>query len=251
MTDFEQRVDVLGVGLNNITMDGAIHAVEALVEGDSPAYIVTPNPEIISFCQRDPEIMAAVNGASLVIPDGIGVIYALKILRRPIGGRVPGVELGENILPLAIERGYRLFIFGGKPGVAEKAAERLSEKYPGLQICGTADGYFSDDDEVSARISAATPDLLFVCLGAPRQELWMAAHAGRVQARLMIGLGGSVDIYAGTVNRAPKFWRRLNLEWFYRLICQPKRISRLARSLPSFLLAVWRQRRAENQQKRA
>ena len=251
LTFAEQRADVLGVGLNNITMSGAVEAVETLIESGKPGYIVTPNPEIICFCRRDPRIMAAVNGASLVIPDGIGVIYALKILRRPIGGRVPGVELGENILPVAVQRGYRLFIFGGKPGVAEKAAQRLTEKYAGLQICGTADGYFSDDGAVSAQISAAAPDLLFVCLGAPQQELWMAAHVGRVNARLMIGLGGSVDIYAGEVNRAPKFWRKLNLEWFYRLLCQPRRIGRLISSLPSFLWAVCRQRRREKKQQRA
>ena len=251
----DHRIDVLGVGLNNITMDDAVHAVHELIDSGRQSYVVTPNPEIIYFCQRDPQIRDAVNRASLVIPDGIGVVYASKILRRPIKGRVPGVELGENILPLAAERGYKLFILGGKPGVAEKAAARLAEKYGGLVICGTADGYFTDDDAVSAQIDRAAPDLLFVCLGAPQQEVWMAEHVGRINARLMIGLGGSVDIYSGEVGRAPKLWRRMNLEWLYRLLRQPRRFGRIVGTFPAFLRAVWRQRRAEKkrlrQEKRA
>lgn len=239
------RIDVLGVGLNNITMDDAVRSVHELISSGRQGYVVTPNPEILYLCQRDPQIRSAVSRASLAIPDGIGVVYASKILKRPIRERVPGVELGENILPLAAERGYKLFILGGKPGVAEKAAEKLAVKYDGLVICGTADGYFSDDSAVSAQIDRAAPDILFVCLGTPQQELWMAAHLGRINAKLMIGLGGSVDIYSGEIKRAPKLWRKLNLEWFYRLLCQPRRIGRIAGRLPAFLRAVWRQRRAE------
>ena len=109
----------------------------------------------------------------------------------------------------------------------------------------------SDDNAVSAQIDRAAPDILFVCLGTPQQELWMAAHLGRVNAKLMIGLGGSVDIYSGEIKRAPKLWRKLNLEWFYRLLCQPRRIGRIAGRLPAFLRAVWRQRRAEKRREPA
>lgn len=239
------KIDILGIAIDNITMEEAISYVDSLREQNVGGYVVTPNPEIIFHSQEDPELAKLINKARLVVPDGIGVIKAAKTLERPLRGRVPGVELGEAILPSAAARGDRLYIYGAKPGVAEEAGRRLAAKYPGLIICGTSDGYGKDDDALCEKIDAAKPDLMFICLGTPAQERWMAAHTARFPRCLMFGLGGSVDIYSGTVQRAPKFWRTLNLEWFYRLACQPKRIGRFLKSTPPFLCAVRRQHRAE------
>ena len=134
-----------------------------------------------------------------------------------------------------------MFLLGAKPGVADAAAEKMRERFPGLVIAGTNDGYFQDDDPVVEKINAAQPDLLLVCLGAPKQELWMQRNAPRLRVGLMAGLGGSLDGFAGTVRRAPKWMIRLQLEWLYRLLREPSRIGRMMR-LPKFVFAAWRAR---------
>lgn len=239
------KIDILGIAIDNVSMDEAVAFINALRAEGRGGYVITPNPEILYRGLSDPALAAMMNRAVLRVPDGVGVLKATQRLGRPLKSRVPGVELGENILPAAAERGDRLFIYGAKPGVAEQAGKNLMKKYPGLTVCGTADGYGKDDAALCAQIAAAAPDLMFVCLGAPMQERWMAAHTEQFPHCIMFGLGGSVDIYSGTVKRAPKFWRKLNLEWFYRLACQPKRIGRFLRSMPSFFRAVNRQRKAE------
>ena len=133
--------------------------------------------------------------------------------------------------------GKSVFLFGSKPGVAEAAADNLTAAYPGLVISGTCNGYFTDDGPIIEKINAASPDLLLVCLGAPKQELWMSENASRLNVRLMAGLGGSLDVFAGNVKRAPAAWQRLGLEWLYRLIKEPRRIKRMIK-LPLFVLAV-------------
>ena len=130
-----------------------------------------------------------------------------------------------------------LFLLGAKPGVAELAAAELKQRYPGLQICGTHDGYFQEDGPVVEEIRTAAADVVFVCLGAPKQEQWMAAHGAACGAKLLVGLGGSLDVFAGQVKRAPETWQKLGLEWLYRLIKQPSRIGRMAK-LPLFLVSA-------------
>ncbi len=240
----QSRIMVLGVGFDNVTMEEAAQkAIELARSGGG--YVVTPNAEIVYACRKNPEAKDAVNGAALVVPDGIGVVKASRILKRPLKERVPGVELGTAILPAAAKHGLRLFLLGGKPGVAEEAARKLTEKYEGLVIAGTADGYFQNDDEVIAKINASNADILYVCLGAPKQEIWMRKNRDKLKVSLMLGLGGSVDVYAGKVERAPEFWQKMGLEWLYRLMKQPKRAKRVLGSLPPFLLAVYKERRQE------
>jgi len=135
------------------------------------------------------------------------------------------------------ESGRSLFLFGSKPGVAEKAAENLSAKYPNVKIVGTNDGYFKDDEPIIEKINAAKPDLMLVCLGAPKQEKWMQANAHRLDVGIMVGAGGSLDVFAGVVERAPEAWQKMGLEWLYRLLKEPKRIGRMMK-LPKFLFAV-------------
>ena len=213
------RIDVMGVGFDSLTMDEAVARARDLMAERRAAYVVTPNPEIVMLCRDDPAAMQAVQGADLVLPDGIGVIYGAKLM----------AQMGQE--------GKSVFLLGAKPGVADAAAEKMRERFPGLVIAGTNDGYFQDDDPVVEKINAAQPDLLLVCLGAPKQELWMQRNAPRLRVGLMAGLGGSLDVFAGNVKRAPKLFQKLGLEWFYRLIKEPKRIGRMMK-LPKFLFAA-------------
>lgn len=239
-------------------MDEAVELALAQINRQSSPvnrqpYVVTPNPEIVQLCRGDERVRNAVNNAALVLPDGIGIIHAARILRRPIKNRIPGIDFGERLLAELATLGKSVYLLGAKPGsgdqpnvgsvpsVAEVAGVKLAERYPGLVIAGWRDGYFTDDRPVMDDIRAKKPDVLFACLGAPKQELWMAEHCAWSGAGLMIGLGGALDVWAGNATRAPGFMRRLGLEWLYRLIAQPSRIGRVIK-LPLFLCAAVRAR---------
>ena len=230
------KTDILGINFDNLTMSEACSSALSLALSGK-GYIATPNPEIVWLCRKNQAAKNAVNCASLVVPDGIGVIYASKILGTPLKERVPGFELAENLLPLFAQNGLRLFLLGAKPGIAEKAAARMIMKHPALVVCGLHNGYFKNDAMILETINASRTDVVFVCMGAPRQELWMLENLEKTNARLMIGLGGSLDVFAGEIARAPKIWVKLNLEWLYRAIRQPSRFKRLL-SLPKFLAAA-------------
>ena len=238
------KIDVLGVEFDDIAAKQAVmHACEIINSGGK-AYIVTPNPEIIWMARHDGALLSAVNGAGLVLSDGIGVIMCARILGTPLRcGRVPGIDFAEALFEKMAQAGGRVFLLGAKPGVAELAGNQLMEKYPGLDIAGAADGYFTDDEPVVEKINSAHPDLLLVCLGSPKQELWMAENLGRLRVKLCAGLGGSLDVFAGNVKRAPAFFRKFGMEWLYRLLCEPSRIKRMIK-LPLFVLAVvWKRLR--------
>ena len=235
------RIDVLGVGFDDLTRENAIELCKKLIDEHRAAYMATPNPEIVMAAWENGELMDALTDADLVIPDGIGVVKAAKILGTPLRERLPGIEIGEAILKYLAESGKSAFLLGAKPGVAELAAEQIKKKYPGINICGTNDGYFKEDAPVVAKINAARPDFLMVCLGAPKQEIWMSRNAPMLDVGLMAGLGGSLDVFAGTVERAPKVWQDLNLEWLYRCIKEPWRFKRIAK-LPLFLVKAWLKR---------
>lgn len=228
------RVDVLGVAFDNVTLDEAVERALALLEQDGPHMAATPNPEIVQCARKDKELAQILAGADLVIPDGIGIIHAAKILGTPLKGRVPGIDFAAALMGRMAETGKRLFLLGAAPGVAEQAAANLQAQHPGLVVCGAHDGYFKEDGPVIQKIRAARADVVFVCLGFPKQEKWIAAHGGAAGARLYIGLGGSLDVFAGKVERAPESFQKLGLEWFYRLAKQPSRIGRMAK-LPLFL----------------
>lgn len=232
------KTTIQGVSFDNITLDEAVQAGAALARSSTFHYVVTPNPEFVMLAQKDPEFRALLNGADLTIPDGIGVIYAAKILGRPLKGRVPGIDFASGVMDVLNSSGSgRVYLLGAKPGVAEEAAETLARRYPNLTFCGCHDGYFQEDGPVVEAVKAAHPELLLVCLGAPKQEKWMAAHGPETGAHLAIGLGGALDVYAGRVERAPESWQRLGLEWLYRLKKEPKRIGRMAK-LPLFLVGA-------------
>ncbi len=231
------RVDVLGVAFDNVTLDEAVERAMALLEENGPHLAATPNPEIVQCAGRDPEYAQILADADLVIPDGIGIIHAAKILGRPLKGRVPGIDFASALMGRMAETGRRLFLLGAAPGVAEQAAANLQATHPGLVICGTHDGFFKEDGPVVQKIRDARADVVFVCLGFPKQEKWIAAHGGETGARLLIGLGGSLDVFAGKVERAPEQFQKLGLEWLYRLMKQPSRAGRMAK-LPLFLASA-------------
>ena len=231
------RINVLGVGFDNVTMAEAVARGRELLDAGGCHYVVTPNPEIVEACRADAEAMAAVNGADLVLPDGIGVIYGAKMLKTPLKERVPGIEFGTAMLEYCAKSGKPVFFLGAKSGVAEQAAENLRQRFAGLTVAGTADGYFKDDAKAAEAIRASGADMALICLGAPKQEKFMSTYGAATGAKLMLGLGGSLDVFAGVAQRAPEFYVNHNLEWFYRLMKNPSRIGRMMK-LPLFLVHV-------------
>ncbi len=229
------RTDVLGVGFDNVTKVEAVERALALIDAREGRYVVTPNPEIVMLAKENPALKEALAGADIVLPDGAGIVKGAAILGRPMKEKVPGIDFACGVMARLAERGGSVYLFGAKPGVAEAAAETLRTKFPGLVISGTSDGYFSDDGPIIEKIKDAAPDFLLVCLGAPKQELWMAKMSGKLPVGLMVGLGGSLDVFAGTVKRAPEAWQKLDLEWLYRLLKEPRRIGRMMK-LPLFVI---------------
>lgn len=233
---FTLRIDVMGVGFDNLTKSEFTAKAEDMLEKKERGYVVTPNAEIVYESMSDDGFRALLNDASMVLPDGAGVVLGAKILGTPIKEKVAGIEFGEEVCKLLAKNGGKLYLLGSKPGIAKAAGEKLAQKYPGLVICGAADGYFKDEKEVIAKINEAQPDVLFVCLGAPKQEKFIKEHFEELDVTLMLGLGGSLDGYAGVAQRAPKWMIDLSLEWLYRLLKEPKRLGRMMR-LPKFVLA--------------
>lgn len=231
------KIDVMGVRFDNVTMTEALDKAAEMLQSEGADYVVTPNSEIVYEAMASKELEDLLNSASLVLPDGAGVVLGAKILGTPLKEKVAGVEFADGVLGILAETGGSVYLLGSKPGVAELAAEKMLQKHPGLTVAGMADGYFKDEAAVIAKINEAKPDVLFVCLGAPKQERFMVNHRAELQVKLMAGLGGSLDSFAGTVKRAPRWMIKLSLEWFYRLLKEPWRFKRMLR-LPKFLWAV-------------
>lgn len=235
-------VTILGVRIDKITAEYALKKAERFVRAEGVSVIYTPNPEIVMAAYADPSFCKILNDADLCTPDGIGVVYASRMLHNPVPERVPGFDLTCGLLKSIAKTGEGVFLFGAKPGVAETAKKNLEQKYPGLNVCGTHDGYFKPEDEdgIIDAINQSGAKLLLVCLGAPKQEKWIAAHKDALRVNLCMGVGGALDVFAGTVKRAPEFFIKCNLEWLYRFIKQPSRLNRFA-ALPKFMLTVKRE----------
>ena len=235
------KTNILGVAFDALTLDEAEERADALLRARRGGYIVTANPEIVLHSRDDAAYAAAVNGADLVLADGVGDLYAARILGTPLPERVAGSDLTPRLLSRLAERGGSVFLYGARPGVAERAGEALRSACPGLRIAGTENGYISDETALFTALDKEQPDLLLLGLGVPRQELWMARNRQRTNA-VMIGVGGLLDVFAGDIPRAPEAWQRLGLEWLYRLLREPKRIKRMIR-LPKILLLAARERK--------
>lgn len=235
------KTDVLGVRYDNLTMEEALEKGRSLLNGTGGAYCVTPNAEIAYEALKDAEFCSILNQAALVLPDGAGVVLGAKIVKSPLKQKIAGFDYAQNLLPIMVQEKKRLYLLGSKPGIAEVAAQKLRERHPGLIICGLADGYFKDEAPVIEKINAAQADVVFVCLGAPKQEYFMYRHREDLHVKLMLGLGGTLDGIAGTVKRAPAWMIRLQLEWLYRLVKEPRRLGRMMR-LPKYVWAAVKRR---------
>lgn len=240
-----EKINVRGVYFDNVTLDEASDIVRTHMSKISGCMAVfTPNSEIVQSCIDEPGNYDIINSAELIIPDGIGVVKASRILGTPLKCKVAGVDLGESVIKMAAEHGWKIYLLGGKPGIAEAAAARMSQKYNGAVFCGMHDGYFDKSGEeneiIKADINKSGADILFVFLGAPAQEKWIASNRSDLtNIRLMLGLGGSVDIYAGAVKRAPQIFIKLGLEWLHRLLTDPTRRKRM-KKLPKFYIGTWK-----------
>ena len=227
-------VEILGVNVHRVSLaDAADYLVDQMNTEDPQVCVFTPNAEIIMHAWENKSFADVLNQGTLVVPDGIGVVKAAKKLGKPVPERVGGYDLVLSVFDRIRNTDKSVYLFGGKPGVAETAAKNLT----GIRIAGYHDGYFQSDKEIIEDIAAKKPDFLLVCLGMKKQEEWILAHKHELCAKVMIGAGGSIDVLAGTVKRAPDFFIKLGLEWLYRLLCQPKRIIRMM-ALPKFVITV-------------
>lgn len=230
---------VLGIQVNTESYDELLPKVFDQIEKQQKSLIVAINPEKIIKAKEDPELKTLLNNAEFQIPDGIGVILASKIQKGQITSRVTGVDMMLRLCEEAAQRKKPIFLYGGKPGIADQAAKKLQELYPSIQIAGTQDGYEKDNQKVVDKINEAKPDLLFVAMGSPKQENWINANRDLLHPTIYQGVGGSFDVLAGNVKRAPEAFQKVGMEWFYRLMKEPHRIKRQI-ALPLFLLEVAR-----------
>lgn len=241
------KISILGVNIDKLTIKDAEKRVESFLNSNNINTIYTPNTEIVMEAKKDDDLKKILNSGDLVIPDGIGLVYASKIKKKALPERVAGFDLSMKILDIANEKGCSLFLVGGKPGIADMAVENIKKQYPNINIVGSHHGYFKgthighkgheEEIKVLNKIKESKPDIIFVGFGAPKSEKWIHENKDKLNCKVIIGNGGTIDILAGTVKRAPEIYQKLGLEWLYRLIKDPKRIKRQM-ALPLFVLIV-------------
>ena len=240
-----KRIRILGIPVNLVDEEEAMSIFRELMKTENCSLIVTPNSEIIVNATKDEELKHIVEFADLVIPDGIGLVYASKIMGMPLKERVTGIDFLGKILGYLEEQGLSVFFLGSKPGndnsagIAELAAENIKKTYKNLIVAGTHHGYFkgSEEEEIVRKINDSGADFLCVAMGSPKQEKFMFQHKDSLKVRGAIGVGGSLDVWSGTLKRAPKFYRDHGLEWLYRLIQEPSRYKRMM-ALPLFMIKI-------------
>jgi len=237
----EEQVDMLGVPIARINMDRALARVEQFIQERSPHLVVTSDGTSIVRAHDDAEYQDIVQHADMVTADGRGVVWMARVLGLAVTDRVSGVDMMDRLCERAARKGYSVYLIGAQPGVAEEAAREMQRRYAGLKVAGTQHGYFAPDEEpeVVRAIAAAKPDILFVAFGAPRQEKWIRRHSEEIGASVAIGVGGSFDVFAGRVTRAPGWMQRAGLEWLYRAVREPKRLPRLW-ALPRLVMMTLR-----------
>ena len=234
------RVNILGIEIDSLGRWEAMRKITRRMAADQQTAVFTPNPIMIGRALRDRSFTEILNQGDLNLADGIGILLAARLLGLPSPPRTAGIDFGEALLAYAASAGLRVFLLGGRPGVAEKAAHILRLRFPQLNVCGTHHGYFQNEqtEALRAHIRAAAPHMVLVCLGSPKQERWIAENRHHLsQVKIFMGLGGSLDVWSGTVIRAPQLLSNLGLEWLWRMILEPRRLSDLPLIL-SFLLAA-------------
>jgi N-acetylglucosaminyldiphosphoundecaprenol N-acetyl-beta-D-mannosaminyltransferase len=233
-------IEILKVNFNTATFEEMVKKITNRIVTQQKTFIVTANPEIVMHAKKHGEYRAAINGADYIVPDGYGIILASRMLNNPIPERVTGYDLTIRLLDLANQNKWKVYLLGGKEEVNSAAATNIEKRYPQLRLVGRHHGFFDLEEEtIPADIKRLQPDIVLVALGVPRQELWTARHLNSFSHGIFMGVGGSIDVLAGTVKRAPKIWQALRVEWLYRLVKQPSRWRRML-ALPEFVLEVFK-----------
>lgn len=227
----------LGVHVSPLSYAEIITDLRLRMDNGEVSTIIAVNPEKVISANKDEQLMSLINEATYQIPDGVGILLASKLRGGSIRSRVTGVDMMERLVGMAAAHGDRVFFYGAKKEVVEQTAANLKQKFPNLVIAGTQDGYERDELVVVRKIQEAKADILFVAMGSPKQELWIRRNKNQLSVKVYQGVGGSFDVFAGHVKRAPKLFRRFGLEWLFRLLSDPKRIKRQL-ALPKFLLRV-------------
>ena len=223
------RTNILGVGVSAVNMDLAVAAIEGWIRHSEPHYVCVANVHTITECQRNPDFRQIHNQAGMVTPDGMPLVWVSHLRGARQVRRVYGPDLLLAVSEVSAQQGYRHYFYGGAEGVAEQLATQLTERYPGLQVVWVESPPFrplseTEDQAVVDRINAARPDVVWVGLGAPKQERWMAAHFGRLTAPVIVAVGAAFDFHAGVKKQAPHWMQRSGLEWLHRLTCEPRRL---------------------------
>ena len=226
----KKRIKILDIGFDRTTLCEASERIFTAIQnkGDVPFTVVTPNPIMVMTAREGKELFSALSSTDLSLADGIGIISAANRLGTPLPERVTGIDTGYDVLKKLAEIGGSVYLLGAKLGVAEKATEKVTEKLPGLRVVSTHHGYFDSEKEIITNIKEKKPDLLIVCLGSPRQEIWVYENKEMLSGvGAIMCLGGALDVWAGNVKRAPTLFIKLRLEWLWRMICEPKRMKNL------------------------
>lgn len=242
------KVNIFGVPISKLGFQDTLAQMTKAVESRRPHQVITANPIMVMTAMEDPAYMQMMKNAELIVADGAGVVWAAGYVGNPVKERVPGIEMMQELFRIAEERGWRVYLLGASPEVIAAAVDNVRKNHPRLVLAGFRDGYFGAeaDEEVIAQIRRAEPDLLFVGRSAAMQDPWIGKYKEALGVPLMMGVGGSFDILAGKLKRAPKVFRQLRMEWLYRLLQEPYRYKRML-VLPKFALKVIREK--ENVQK--
>lgn len=239
-----KKVTILGVPVDAITMGEAVARIDGFIEKRTPVLVATANAEMLMRATHDGALRRILQGAAMVTPDGAGTVWAAHHLGYAMPERVAGYDMVQELMREAPAKHRRIFFFGSAPGVADKAKAKAEQLYPGIEIVGTRNGFFAAADEpaIIEEIKAAHPDILLAALGVPKQEKWLAKHLSELGVPVSIGVGGTFDVMAGVMKRAPRWMQRAKLEWLFRGMMQPQRAGRLL-ALPRFVLKVHAQKR--------
>lgn len=228
----------LGVLVSPLTYEGIIKEISKRMIKNEQSTIIAVNPEKVITAQKDPKVKALINQSTFQIADGVGILLASKLQKGKITSRVTGVDMMARLLKFAQDDHHPIYMYGAKREVIELAAKNIERDYPGIQIAGMTDGYEQDEEALIQRINESGAKMIFVALGSPKQELWIKRNINRLPNVLVFqGVGGSFDVFSGTVKRAPALFRKLGIEWLYRLLSDPRRIKRQL-NLPRFLLKI-------------
>lgn len=236
---FKKYVDLFGLRIDNISLMRAMALARASLHLGEQRIFFTPNLEMLEGARKNEGIRETLNSASVLLPDGIGVLLASNLLQTPLKTKIAGIDFGEKLIALSEREEKSVFLLGGRDGVAKKAAKNLIKKYPNLKICGIHNGYFENEDEIVRKINNSAPDVLIVCMGFPMQESFVIKHKKDFEnIKVITCLGGALDVWSGKKVRAPEFLQKVHLEWAWRTVIEPKRALRLAKSLPVLAFAL-------------